>query len=472
MTRLRQRTAENLFRGVGLADVDISAPVSVYWDYSDTNRPTAYTSMSNWESRIPAGTNRVDIQTGSSDFYTNLAATVNAASGPVLVNLGEGDYVLDQFRMIGASGDPTYAFGFWFGMKFRGFTGRGYDKTFVSMKANSMTQAQLDRLATKTQSSFAPNQMGMFRLDSSTASPFFLGGLTFRADNQNLLTNKASDITGNVVVPQPAPHQGPTMYSDSTGSGVVSHVRFQGAGKAWMSQPPFEMANFTSARSRINFYNCDFDGRISEAYDPSRARKCVPWMGNDEYESRMFDTWLHHSNVSRYAANDEGMSTAGRVYALTRCKLDHIAETQNDGNGGFTNATPLGWESTNAELIITDCIVSQDNGNTGTGGVAQHLQVTHVGDESSDTSGGRMRVYGGSYRQPVWTQLDGWVCIRATPSRWVTDGYATTMHVYPNADGTGTRKQPWVYSGSWPPSAAQITAAGVTKETHYLVRNS
>ena len=473
MTHLRQRISASIFRGVGLPDVSLDA---VTWDFSDTNLPTAYRSVSDWEDRIPAGTTRVNIQTASSDFYTNLKATVDAASGPVLVNLSEGDYVLDQFRMIGASGDPTYAFGFWFGMKFRGFTGRGYDKTFVSMKANSMTQAQLDKLATMTQSSFAPNQMGMFRLDSSPSSPFFLGGLTFRAANQNPLTTIASDITGvqRPTTPQPAPHQGPTMYSDTTGAGVVSHVRFQGAGKAWMSQPPFEMANFTSARSRISFYSCEFDGRISPAYDASRPRKCVPWMGNDEYESRMFDTWLHHSNVSRYAANDEGMSTSGRVYALTRCKLDHIGETQNDGLGGFTNATPLGWESTNAELIITDVIVSQDNGNTGPSGagIAQHLQLTHVGDSSSDTAGGRMRVYGGKFLQPIWTQLDGWLCIRATPSRWVTDGYANTIFVYPNSDGSGTRKQPWVYSGTWPPTAAQIAAAGVTKDSHYLVRNS
>jgi hypothetical protein len=479
LTTLRTRLSANIYRGVGLVDIDLSATAPISWDFSDTNRPTAYTSVSDWESRIPSGTPRVDIQTGSSDFYTNLANTVNAATGPVLINLGVGDYVLDQFRMIGASGDPTYAFGFWFGSKFRGFTGKGYDKTFVSMKANSMSQAQLDKLSTMTQASFAPNQMGMFRIDSSVAQPFFLGGLTIRADNQNPLTTIASDIVGvqRPTTPQPAPHQGPTIYGDSqnTGAGVLSHVRFQGAGKAWMSQPPFEMANFTSARSRITFYNCDFDGRISEAYDANRPRKCVPWMGNDEFESRMFDTYLHHSNVSRYAANDEGMSTAGRVYALTRCKVDYIAETQNDGNGGFTNATPLGWESTNAELIITDCIVVQRNGNTGPSGagIAQHLQVTHVGDSSSDTSGGRMRVYGGTFKQPVWTQLDGWMCIRATiPSRWVTDGYDTTMFVYPNADGTGTRKQPWVYSGTWPPTAAQITAAGVTKDTHYLVRNS
>jgi hypothetical protein len=471
MTRLRQRVSETIYRGVGLTDVDTRR---VYWDYSDNNKPTAYRSASEWESRIPANTKRVDLRTGSSDFYTNLKATVDAASEPVLVQLGEGDHILDQFRMIGPSGDPSYAFGFWFGSKLRGFCAAGPDKSFVSMAPESMTQAQLTRLSGMTQASFAPNQMGMLRLDASSAQPFFFGGLTFRAANQNQLTSIASDINyvQRPTTPQPAPHQGPVIYPGS--AGILSHVGFEGAGKAWNSQPPFEMANFTSARSRISFYNVDFDGRISAAYDSNRPRKCAPWMGNKEYESRMFDSWLHHSNVSRYAANDEGMSEAGRVYALTRCKLDHMGDTQNDGKGGFTNATPLGWESTNAELITTDVIVSQDNGNTGPSGagIAQHLQVTHVGDASSDTSGGRMRVYGGEFRQPIWKQLDGWLCIRATASHWVSDGYANTMFVYPNADGFGTRKQPWVYSGTWPPTAAQIAAAGVNKDTHYLVRNS
>jgi hypothetical protein len=469
VTYVRTRVTPTVYRGQGIHDLDFGIAVTAGWDWSSTNRPTAYTSASAWESRIPLGTARVDIRTASSDFWTNLKATIDAASGPVLVNLGEGDYVLDQFRMIGSSGDPSYAFGFWFGSKLRGFTGAGYDKTFVSMAADSMTQAQLTRLSGMTQASFAPNQMGMFRIDASAGQPFFLGGLTVRAANQNLLTQKAPDLPSAVVVPQPAPHQGPTFYNGS--SGVMSHVRFEGAGKAWMSQPPFEMANMTSARSRITYYNCDFDGRLSGAYDSARPRKCGPWMGNDEYESRFYDSWIHHSNVSRYAANDEGQSDMGRVYALTRTKVDQITTTQNDGNGGYTNATPLGWESSNAEIILTDMVVSQDNPYTN-GQVPQHLQFTHVGAASADTAGGRLRVYGGTFRNPHRPQLEGWLCVRATTSHWVTDGVENTMFVYPNPDGTGTRKQPWVYTGTWPPTAAQMAAAGVSKDTHYLIRRS
>jgi hypothetical protein len=72
------------------------------------------------------------------------------------------------------------------------------------------------------------------------------------------------------------------------------------------------------------------------------------------------------------------------------------------------------------------------------------------------------------------------MCVRATTSQWINDGVGTapedvlnkTMFVYPNADGSGTRKRPWIYAGTWPPTAAQIAAAGVNKDTHYLVRRS
>jgi hypothetical protein len=470
MTRLRQRTSATLFRGRDLLDLDLGFGQDTrYWNYSDSNLPQAYTSTAAWESRIPAGTARVDLQTGSSDFWTNLKATVDAAPGRVIVNLPAGDHILRSFRMIGSSGDPTYAFGFWF-PKLAGFSGQGYDKTFVSMAANSVSQAQLDKLATMRQDAFAPNQMALARIDSSETEPFFMGGLTFRADNQNLLESISSDITGGVVVPQPAPHGGVIAYTG--GYGLMSHVRFQGAGKAWNSQPPFEHANTSSNRGRISYLNCESDGRISEVYDSARPRKCGVFMSNDAYESHLVDSWLHHTNVSRYAANDEGMTQAGRLYEVTRTKIERITDTRNDGKGGATNASCFGWESSNAELRVTDVIASQDNPNSVGNDRAMHLQMTVTGSSADDVAGGRLRVNGGEFRTPGVPQLDGWLCVRATPSHFVSDGYDNTMFVYPNADGTGTRKQPWVPGGTWPPTAAQIAAAGVSPQTHFLIRNS
>lgn len=436
-------------------------------DWSDSNTPWAYSSANDWEQRLPSSVPVVSLSTNGATFWDKLNNTVNAQSGRFICRLPAGVFTLTSFRLIGNSGDPSYSFGFWF-PKLAGFVGAGPDQTFVEMAANSMTQAQLDKLSTMTQASYAPNQMGLCRIDSSETDPGYLGGLTFRADNQNPLTQISNDITGNIVVPQPAPHQGPLLYSNTVGLMTVSHVRFQGAGKAWMSQPPFEMANITSQRCRITWYRCEFDGRLSPVFNSSRPRKCGTWMGNNEKESHMTECWFHHSNVSRYAANDQNNGTPG-IYELVRCKANQITNTQNDGNGGYTNATPFGWESTAAELRVTDCIIEQNNPYTNQQ-IAQHLQVTSVG--GVDPSGGRMYVKGGIYRNSGFPGLDGYLCLRLTPSQWVNSGYANTIFVYENSDGSGIRKQPYVYSGSWPPSSSTLSGAGVSPATHYLVRNS
>lgn len=462
---------------------EIFNPVAVAYDWADSNLPWAYTDTTAWESRIPSGMTRVNLQTGSSDFYTNLQNTLNAAPGRVIVNLPEGVYTLNQFRTVGASGNPTYAFGFYFS-KLAGFCGAGPDKTFLEMAANSVSNEQLEYMKTMTQASFSPLQMGLCRIDtqySGAAAPIFLGGMTFRAAPQNPLTAISSDITGSVYVPQSAPHQGVVIYSDSnrrSADSIVTHVRFQGAGKAMMSQPPFELANITSQRNHITYRNCEFDGRMSPAYDSTQPRKCGPVMFNGGVEQHLIDSWLHHSNVSRYAANDESVesSTALTVkYTATRCKLEQITNTQNkqpplnNGNslGGFTNASPFGWESSNAEITITDCIVSQDN-NQFAGQVPMHLQLTNTGPARP---GGRLYVVGGQYRNTGWPQLDGYVSFRIQPStNWWTDGFNTTLDVRKSAGGT--RLLPHTYTDSWPPTSSYLATNGLNPNTHYLVRSA
>lgn len=431
-------------------------------DWSDTNLPWAYASPSDWRSLLPAGVPVVNLSATGATFWDRLNNTVNAQPGRFICRLPAGDHQLTSFRLIGSSGDPTYSFGFWF-PKLAGFDGAGADQTFVTMAANSMTTTQLNALSAMTVAASEPNQMGLCRFDSSPAQPGFIGGLTFRAANQNMLTSIAADVGYGVVVPQPAPHQGPIFYYGS--KVTVSHVRFQGAGKALTSLPPFEMSNCGSATSDMTWRNCEFDGRLSPAFDAARPRKCGVWQGNDEILSDFRDTWLHHSNVSRYAANDIGVSTAGRNYKLTRCKLEQITNTQNDGHGGYTNATPCGWESTNATITVTDSIICQNNPYTNAQ-IAQDFQLTTVG--GWDPAGGRMNVIGGTYRNTGFPTLDGWVCFRIPNSHFRTDGYATTLDV--RAVAGGARKTAYVYAGTWPPTQAQLTAAGVSPATHYLVR--
>jgi hypothetical protein len=438
--------------------------------WSDTNLPWAYTSTSVFTENWPPGQTIVDIQTGSSDFYTNLANTVNAAPGRVVVRLGVGVYHLNQFRMIGSSGKSTYAFGFWF-PKLQGFLGQGADKSIIQMDANSVSSQQLADMAAMDPNEFVPSQMGFCRIDGTDpAKPVLIAGVTFRAADQQMLTQKHPNLPS--VVPQPAPHQGVAIYAGAYG--VVSHVRFQGAGRALNSSPPFETANITSQYATIKWFNCEFDGRRSPALDPARPRRCGVWMGNNETLSEFDDCWFHHSNVSRYAANDENRNTTGE-YIINRCVSQQITNTQNTDPalnngaslGGYTNASNFGWESVSGTITLNDCVVYVDNQYTN-GQWPAHLQLTSTG--SRNPQGGRMYVNGGRFRHTKFSQIDEFVTVRIQQSTyWWIDGFNTTLNI---KHRDGQRLLPYQYTGSWPVSAQTLANAGVTPATHYIIKNA
>ena len=438
-----------------------AAAAALAYDWSSSNLPWKYSSTSVFTSKWPTGVKVVNLQTASTDFYTNLRNTVNAAGGRVVVRLGTGVYRLKSFRKIGSSGSETYAFGFWF-PKLQGLLGQGPDKTFVQMDANSYTTAQLNSLKTMKLSSFAPLQAGFCRLDGSAASPVLLAGLTVRGADQQPLTAVASDV--KVVTPQPAPYNGVTLYAGA--SSFVSYVRFQAAAHAMTSQPPFEMANLSSQYGSHRLDHVEFDGRLSASINAARPRRCGPLMAGNETLYDIRDSWIHHSNVSRYAVNDQNRNTSG-TYSATRVKAEQITNTKNGGLGGYTNATPFGWESCSGTINMTDCIIHQDNPYTDRQ-TAQHLQLTSVG--SRNPRGGRMNVVRGTYRNSDFPSIDGYLCMRIIPTTfWAKDGYATTIRA---VGANGVRKTAHVVTGTWPPTAAALKAARVTKETHYLVRNS
>ncbi|MDB5162960.1 MAG: hypothetical protein JWN28_567 [Candidatus Saccharibacteria bacterium] len=372
--------------------------------------------------------------------------------------------------MIGSSGSPTYAFGFWF-PKLQGFLGQGPDKTFVQMDANSINSTQMAAIEQMDPQDFAPLQMGLCRIDgASPSSPVLLGGLTFRSADQQMLTTKHPNLA--VAVPQPAPHQGVCIYSG--GYAIVSHVRFQGAGRAINSLPPFEAANVTSHYATIKWFNCEFDGRRAADLDAARPRRCGVWMGNNETLSEFDDCWFHHSNVSRYAANDENRNTSGK-YILTRCVSQQITNTQNvdpalnngQSLGGYTNASNFGWESCSATITLNDCVIYVDNQFTN-GQWPAYLQLTSVG--ARNPQGGRMTVNGGRFRHTKFTQVDEFVTMRIMQATyWWTDGFNNTITINHR---DGQRLQPYLYTGSWPVSAQTLATAGVTPATHYIIKNA
>lgn len=445
-------------------------------EWSDDNLPWAYTDTSVFTEGWPSDVHIVDIQTGSSDFFTNLTNTVNAAGQRCVVRLGEGVYGLNSFRMYGQSGNPLYSFGFFF-PNLQGFLGQGPDKTFVQMNANSMTQTQLDLMAEMDPSEFRPLGMNICRFDGANpASPVLLAGLTFRsADQQNITARHPNFDThaSPMVVPQPAPHGGVTLYQNAHAR--VQYVRFQAAGRACSSAPPFECPNLGSQYGNIYIRRCEFDGRRSPDLDPARPRRCLPIMPNNETSHVMEDCWLHHSNISRYAANDENRDTQGQ-YVLTRCKIERISDGRNtdpalnggQSLGGYSDPSALGWESCNGTITLNDCIVSQDNNQfMWQSTVPQHLQLTSVGPR--DPQGGRFYVNGGEFRDTGWPQLSGFLRFRVSQNTyWYRDGYNTTLHVYHK---DGHRLQPYQVTGNWPPSVATLTANGITPQTHFLVRS-
>lgn len=450
-------------RGVGLRDTYPSR-------WSETRPPWAYTSEEQFRVGWPPGVTVVPLHPDGATLYERLANTLNAHPGRVVVQLEAATYDLTSFRMEGASGDPVYAFGFWFGDRLQGLVGRGADKTFVQMVANSMTTAQLNRMKTMTAAAFAPLQMAFCRLDGAPGSPVILSGITFQADDQQMLTAVAPDV--DAVVPQPAPHQGVVIYSGS--DSVVTYCRFRGAGRALTPAPPFEMANLNSQYGSHLWKNTEFDGRRSPDRMPGRPRRVGLVMLNNETRHEMVDCWMHHSNTSRYAANDENRDTSG-TYIARGCQIDHVSDNENTDpalNGGrtlrgYTNPSPLGWESCNGPIVVEKTVVAQTNPfpRAGAGQIPTHFQLTSVGGR--DPRGGRFEAIDNVYLWPAHPHLNGYAGFSVAPSTWWwRDGVTNTITVRQN----DVTLQPFEVVGPWPPSLAQLDAAGVSYTTHYLLR--
>ena len=431
-------------------------PQTQSWDWSSSNLPWAYTDTSVFTSSWPSGVTIVDLQTGSGTFYNRLNATVNAAGKRVVVRLPAGTFHLTSFNMIGSSGSPTYAFGFWHS-NLQGFLGQGADQTIIQMDANSTSQAQLnDMMQMEAGPTGSPNQMGFMRMDGSSASPILISGVTFRGADQQMLTDGTDSVKSyGATFPDPAPYCGLVFYSNSPG--IVSYTRFQAAGHAKLGLPPFEHANVSSQYSPSMVYShCEMDGRLAPEINSGQPRRCGPVMANNETLHTMSDCWLHHSLWTRYAANDQNRDTYG-TYNLTRTKIEQI------------NPSSAGWESCAATINVTDCIIDTDPPvPSGASGSTFHLSLTPVGSRSNP-QGGRLNVTRGTFNSSKYPAMDGYLTIRAIASmHWVTDGYSTTMAIY---NSSGQRKTPYVAS-SWPVSSATLSAAGVSPNTHYLVYNS
>lgn len=452
-------------------------PPSILGDWSDSNLPWAYTSTDQFTTNWPVGTYIVPLRNDGADYYECMMNTVLAANRRVVVDVSEArDHQLTLFRHVGIPPgqpgyDPTYAFGFWH-PNLQGVLGLGPDKTFITMAGNSFTSEQMTWMQTNdafATAAFAQMQTGVMRFDGANpSSPVLIAGVTFRAADQQLLPTVKPDVP--VYVPQPAPHLGVQLFTGAYSE--LSYTRFQAAGRAMTSQPPFELANLSTGRGFHNIHNVELDGRRSPELDPRRPRRCVTIMGNNEGAHKLTDVWGHHSNVSRYAMNDQNGNTFG-TYTAERVKFDHITDQQNtDPNmnnglslGGWTNASAFGWESVAGVIDVHDSVIEINNSSV-SGAFPAHFQLTYVG--SRNPQGGRLHAKGNTYRHTAYPQLDGFCTFRiAVNCFWYTDGVANTLDVR-RADNVPLT--PFQWSGTWPPSAAQLAAANVKPSTHYIYK--
>lgn len=452
--------------GVGLPDI-----FPRLW--SEGREPWRITSEAQLRDRWPSGVVVVPLSNIGATFAQRLTNTINAqpAGTRVVIQLEAATYVLNSFEVAGG-GRVTYAFGFWHGAKLQGFIGRGADKTIIHMAANSMSPAQLADLATMTQAAFSPLQMGLCRLDGGPGDPVILSGITFRAADQQMLTAKAPDV--NIAVPQPAPHQGVVIYSDS--DSIVTYCRFQAAGRAAYSQPPFEMGNLNGQYGTHVWANCEFDGRRAKEVDPLQPERVGVVMLNNEESSRMIDCWQHHSNVSRYAVNDENRNTQGE-YIVQGCQSEYISNNQNTdpnlngGNSlrGWVTCADYGWESTSATIRVSDSVIRQtfDSPDGGFGEIPTHFRITSVG--ARNPAGGRFYAEDNVYLTLPFPHLNGYATIRVQANTpWWIDGVQNTLFFTQK----GVRLQPWEHTGAWPPTEAQLVAAGISPDTHYILRRN
>lgn len=381
-----------------------------------------------------------------------------------------------------AAADEMYAFGYWAkvfasigsvgnGSVFCGWIGRGPTKTIIQQDANSMSTTQLTNLAAMTKASGSVNQISCLRIDGDAEYPAGNFGILFRAADQQTISSFAAD--NGIAGGQPAPHGGLVYYRRGTSSSVyayTSYCVFQGFGRACTSLPPFEHGNVNVQYGYVAYDYCEFDGRIAGDLNAARPRRCGVVMDNNMYYARYSNCWFHHSNVSRYAYNAQNANTTGAIL-FEYCKFNNITDNQNvdpalNGGaslGGYTNATPLGFESSNDDITIKFCIISQDNTVGNSGQVPCHVQMTTVG--ARNPQGGRMHLIGNTYRHSQ-AYLDGFLTMRiADETYWYIDGLNTTVEAR-DTEG-GTAKTAWTYTGTR--FATSGEAAAIDKAVRSIV---
>lgn len=460
----------------------ISSQLAAEW--SDTNLPWVSGDaeedfpMVTWTPLYTGGAVATDLQA-----RVNYTISQVGGAGPVYITLPEGVHSLVKFNMIGGSGDPLYAFMLW-NSRLRGLKAAG-DPTNTVIQAedgqtvsgswvHAISEAQLTAMAALDPTTYAPLQMGVCRFDSTPTEPFLLGDLTFRAKDQRPITAIHANLAAQgVVVPQPAPHQGIVFHPGTSSArphAIVNNCRFQGISRAMSSAPPFECGMVNTQYMTAVFRRCEFDCRRAAELDPAQPRRSSPFLMNNDISMNFEDSWFHHSAVNRIAINDENKNTTAlsTTYAFVRVKIDHMGDTNNVDpalNGGVslggtdhTYLSPIGFESSNALITFTECIIEQ-NTTSARGGIA----ITTVG--SRNPSGGSLVITDCDFRYAAKPYLKGYARIMIGPTTlWWTAGAPYGTQVWKNG------AQLTCISTSTPAVPTEATVSNYNPATHYFAQ--
>jgi len=446
--------------------------MAIPYEWGETNDPTegsddVYKVMRSW----PAGLVFVDLPKNTKTLVENIKALAAFQKVAFILVLPKGFFKLFTVPLVGVSGRQDYAYAL-FNDKLQGFLGTGCKNTFVALAPNAISQEQLDCYATMDPRKFTPNALGMVLLQPKDKTDVYMGGLTFVAYDQPPIKKIHPELAKlGVVVPQPAPHGGVVVgqWKNLT----CSYVKFQGNARALMGRPPFEHGPLGQQYGKLFINNCWFSGARDARVDPYKPRRCGSLMMNNPSEVVITDTTFRDTNVSRVAHNAENKAIDGDITFL-RCSFvgignQNIDPRLNGGKtlGGYTNAANIGFESSASNIKILYCLMTVDNpGNDSVHGRSTHISLTHTG--SRNPQNGRLLVKGGVFRNKAWPVINGFLTMSISiTSYWWLDGLNNTITVLAT---DGSRKTPWVHTGTWPPTVAQMAAAKVNSKTHYIVR--
>jgi len=389
--------------------------------------------------------------------------------GDCIIQLPAGTFHISNFNYFRTSANAQ-AMGY-FNANLRGLLGSGVLSTFIQVDPNSIDSTLISWQEALTTSNTC-NTVA-FRLGNNDSRDFYMAGITWLGTDQPNLNHSAIQAQpSNAPYTQdlPACWGGLVLHGVGPGS-LFQNLRFIGFGHALTNSPPFETGAIGSQSDNYTLRRVEIDGQIASTFDSSRPRRSGMLMLNSELNVTLEDGYLHHSERSGYT--NYGHTTAARAngsITTTNWQVEHNAD-YDDGLGGSLGMPPFNHEEVLGPITHNAPIFGTYD--------RENWQVSHgyVGCSTVGT------VNGLTINDPViigsYAQDNGCFSLRVPPTYydgntnvWYTSSGSMPITVTKNGVpltmvrvGSGTP-----YGTSY--TASQLQSAGITPDTHWLVKVS